>query len=41
MQVAGFLRELLFRREDRIVLSNNVSFTREEIESFIDELCTN
>jgi len=42
MQVAGFLRELLFILDDRLVLLNNVSFTRvEEIKTFIDELCTN
>jgi len=41
IQVAVFLRELLFVRDDRLVLSNNVSLTREEIETFIDELCTN
>jgi len=41
MQVAGFLRELLFTRDGRLVLSNNVSSTREEIETFTDELCCN
>jgi len=34
-------RQLLFIRDGRLVLSNNVSFIREEIETFIDELCTN
>jgi len=41
MQVDGFLRELLFIRNGRLVLSNNVRFTCEEIETVIDELCTN
>jgi len=41
MQVAGFLRELLFMRRSLIVLSNNASYAREGIETFIDELCTN
>jgi len=40
MQVTGLLSELLFIRDDRLVLLNNVSFTREEIETFIDELNT-
>jgi len=35
------LRELLCIRDGRLVLSKNVSFTREEIETFIDELFTN
>jgi len=35
---AGFL---LYISDGRLVLSNNISFTREEIETFIDELCTN
>jgi len=41
MQVAGFLRKLVFIRDSRLVFSNNVSFTREEIETFIGELCNN
>jgi len=41
MQVAGFLRRLLFKRDGRLVLTNNISFTCEEIKTCIDVLCTN
>jgi hypothetical protein len=41
LQVAGFLREVLLLRDDRLALSNNVNFTRDEIETIINELCTN
>ena len=33
MQAAGLLHLFLIIRDDRVVLSNNVSFTREELES--------
>jgi hypothetical protein len=41
VQAAGFLRELLFIRDDYLVLSNNVGFTSEELETFINDICTN
>ena len=41
MQEAGFLRELLLIRDDRLVLSKSVNFTRGEIETTVNELCTN
>jgi len=41
MQVAGFLHVLLLIRDGRFVLLNNVSFSLEEIETFIDELNSN
>ena len=39
-QVAGFLRELLLIRDDRLILSDSVNFTRDEIETIVNELCT-
>jgi len=41
MQAANFLRELLFVRDDHLVLSNNVDFNREELHALIDYICTN
>jgi hypothetical protein len=41
LQEAGFLRELLLLRDDCLSLSNNVNFTRDELESIIFEICTN
>jgi len=41
MQAADFLRELLFVRDDHLVLSNNVDFNREELHALIDYICTN
>jgi hypothetical protein len=41
MQVACFLRELLLIRDDRLVLSNSVNFSRDEIETLVSELCNN
>jgi len=41
MQAADFLRELLFVRDNHLVLSNNVDFNREEIHALIDYICTN
>ena len=41
MQATDFLRELLFIRDDHLALSNNVGFTPEELESFINYICTN
>jgi hypothetical protein len=41
MQVAGFLRELLLILDDRLVLSDGVNFTGDEIETIVNELCTN
>jgi hypothetical protein len=41
MQVAGFFRELLLIRHDRLVLFNSVNFTRDGIETIVNELCTN
>ena len=38
-QAADFLRELLFIRDDHLVLSNNAAFTREELESHINYIC--
>jgi len=41
LPVAGFIRELMFIRDGRLIISNNnVSFTRKEIETFIEQ-CTN
>ena len=40
IQEADFLRELLFIRDDHLVLSNTVGFTREELESLINYICT-
>ena len=41
LQETGFLRELLLLRDDCLCLSNNVNFTRDELESIIFEICTN
>jgi len=41
MQAADFLRELLYVRDDHLVLSNNVDFKREELHALIDYICTN
>jgi len=41
MQAADFLRELLYVRDDHLVLSNNVDFNREELHALIDYICTN
>jgi len=41
MPVADFLRELLFVRDDHLVLSNNVDFNREKLHALIDYNCTN
>jgi len=41
MQAADFLRELLYAREDHLVLSNNVDFNREELHVLIDYICIN
>jgi len=41
MQVADFLRKLLYVRDDHLVLSNNVDFNREELHGLIDYICTN
>jgi len=40
MQAADFFRELLFVRDDHIVLSNNVDFNRETFHALIDYNCT-
>jgi len=40
MQVADFLCELLFIRDDHLVLSNNVDFNREKLHAVIDYICT-
>jgi len=41
MQAADFLRELLFVRDNHLVLSNYVDFNREELHALIDYICTN
>ena len=41
IQVADFLYESLFIPDDHLVLSNDVGFIREELQSFIDYICTN
>jgi len=41
LQAAGFLRELLLLRDDYLVFSNNVIFTRDELTTLIDETCIN
>jgi len=40
-QAADFLRELLFVRDNHLVLSNNVDFNREELHAVTDYICTN
>jgi len=41
IQAADFLRELLFVRDDHLVLSNNIDFNREELHALIVYICTN
>jgi len=43
MQAADFLRELLYVRDNHLVLSKrpNVDFNREERHAVIDYICTN
>ena len=41
MQAADFHRELLFVHDDHLVLSNDVGFSREELQALIDYICTN
>jgi len=41
MQTAVFLRELVFARDNHLVLSNNVDFNREELHALIDYISTN
>ena len=41
MQTAGPLCELLFIRDDHLVLPNNVGFTCEEHTTYISSICTN
>ena len=41
MQAAGFIRELLFIHDDHLVLSNNDDFAREELETCVNDICTN
>jgi len=36
MQAADFLRELLYVRDDQLVLSNNIDFNREKLHALID-----
>jgi len=41
MQAADFFRELLYVRDNNLVLSNNVDFNREELHALIVYICTN
>jgi len=40
-QAADFLRELLNVRDNHLVLSNNIDFSREELHALIVYICTN
>jgi hypothetical protein len=40
MQAAGFFCESLLIRDDRLVLSESITFTRNEIKTIVSELCT-
>ena len=39
IQAVDFLRESVYIRDNHLVLSNNVSFTNEELESLINYTC--
>jgi len=41
MEATDFLRDLLYVRDDHLVLSNNVDFNRDELHALIDYICTN
>ena len=41
LNAANFLYELIMIRDSKVRLSNNVDFSKEELEVFINYLCTN
>jgi len=40
VQTVSFLRKLILLRDNALVMSNNLGFSREELNVFINDICT-